>query len=437
MERRSLLFVVVAAALLALPAAAAAHPLPQRALQAHGAPATICGPVRATARLSPSFALTGTGVLSVTVQDSHGAAQSGAGVTWSVWGSSDYGTGSGTTNASGLVTLSNVATASGGDGEIQVAGDTYYYDVTNMDWPGTGPTSYTFEPARQAVSFTRQSGSPWTQAFVDVFTSDGTGDKVSQTIISGTAATVSGTADVLPGTTTGAAVYFYSDEGAELNIGSITAVAGTDTGSPLSCDETNDTQYTGFLDWSSGKPGSKEKLHLGGFPAGWVNKLSGYDGDTYRPSTWSSSWTSTGVSGTKVVTVPSTIKPGHTYVFDVQHSNGVLDLNEAYQVCTLNASSASIHKGQSVRLSGVVPAAGSAKRLVLYKRTTSAGRPSKNGGPASVSGWTRVGYAKSSGKGAYSKSVAPTRTTYYVVWYPSDSTGHWAAYTAVRKVTVR
>ena len=95
-----------------------------------------------------------------------------------------------------------MATASGGDGEMQIAGDTYYYDITNMDWPGTGTTSLTFEPARQAVSFTRQSGSPWTQAFVDVFTSDGTGDKVSQTIISGTAATVSGTANVLPGTTT-------------------------------------------------------------------------------------------------------------------------------------------------------------------------------------------------------------------------------------------
>ena len=54
-----------------------------------------------------------------------------------------------------------------------------------------------------------------------------------------------------------------------------------------------------------------------------------------------------------------------------------------------------------------------------------------------MSGWTRVGYAKSSGKGAYSKSVAPTRTTYYVIWYPSDSSGHWAAYTSVRKVTVR
>jgi hypothetical protein len=434
MKRGSLLLAVVATALLALPAAAAAHPLPGAA-QAHRAPAGALGPVRAATRLSPSFGLTGTGVLSVTVQDSHGAGLSGVPVDWSVAG----GGGSGKTNASGLVQLRNVP-ASGGQGEIDVDGHAYFYDITGMTWPAAG-NSYLLEPARQALTITRLAGSTWKTAYVNVYTSDTDGNKLSETDFTGTAGTVSGTANVLAGAMTGAVVYFYSDEGVELTTSGLTAVAGADTATALTCDEATDGRYIGFLDWSSGKPGSKDRLHLGGYPAGWVNDLSGYNADTGRPSSLASTWTSTGAQGSRVITVPTSVKPGQTYVVDVQHDGGLLDLQEAYQVCSLNASSAAIHKGQTVRLSGVVPAVGHSKRLVVYKRTSSAGQPSVAGGAARVKGWTRAGYVTASGKGAYSKSFKPTRTTSYVVWYPKDVVGgelvHWAAYTSVRKVTVR
>ena len=366
MKRRSLLFVVVAAALLALPATAIAHPLPNAA-HAQAAGTAAFGPVRAAARLSTSFALTGTGVLSVTVQDSHGAAQSGVDVGWLVWGSGVTPIATGVdqkTGATGDVQFRNVP-ASSGNGEIWASGPSCFYDIVSMDWPDAATTAYTFEPARQAVSFTRQSGSPWEDVYMDVATRDGSGDKLSETVISGTTATVSGTANVLPGAMTGAAAYFYSDEGAEMATTGMTAVAGADTSATLSCNETTDAQYADFTDWSSGKPGGKDTLYLA-FPQGWTNDLTGFDRDTGRPSSLDSTWTSTSSSspGKKVITVPTSIKPGHTYVVDVQHQNGLLDLRAAYQVCTLNASSASIRKGQSVRLSGVVPANAAAKRLV-------------------------------------------------------------------------
>lgn len=376
--------------------------------------------------------------------DSLNAPQPNATVSWFVGTATDYGTGQSSTDANGHAELSGVPAAAG-NGEIDVmsaAPGAYFYHLTAMDWPAAG-TALTITPGRQAVTLT--AGGPWqgfwSDAIVELYSLNGTVHELSSVDVTRAATPVtSATLPVLQGTVTAADVYFLSDEGAELDTTGITATPGADTARVLACDEATAPRVS-FNDYASGKPGSKEKLLFQDFPAGWVNTLSGFDWDTGKASAWRATWTSSGVgTATKTVTVPATAKPGHTYAFDVSHTTGLLDLVEGYQVCTLNASDATPKKGQTIRLSGVVPVqTGHSKRITIYKRGTAAGQPLVPGGAASVKGWTRLGTVTANGKGAYSTSLRATRTTYYIVWYPKDGPsdqGHWAAWTSVRKVAV-
>ena len=275
---------------------------------------------------------------------------------------------------------------------------------------------------------------------MDLFSTEYGVEKYSKTRVARAGTTTYGTADALPGDITKGAVYFFVNEGRELSTTGLSATPGQDTARTLNCNEYGSPRcYTSDTSWDSGKPGSAAKFYFRYFPAGWINDLSGYDYDSGKASLWHSSWKSPGKSAVaRTLTVPSGAKPGHTYMFVASHRNGVLYLKYPFQVCTLNASDTTPRPGQTVRLYGVVPVnPGHSKRVIIYKRYASAGQPQYYGGPASLNGWTRVGYDNTDGKGYYSKSVTANRTTYYIVYYPKDNTGHWAAWTSVRKVTVR
>jgi hypothetical protein len=442
--------IIAAALLLLLPAAAfplsRSHAIPLRGPVA--APSSASGqaaaPVRiGSASLSPSFILTGSGIIKLNLYDSWSNPQVGATVAWSVVGDTDYGTGNGTTDVNGHIELGGVPAAED-NGEIVMfspnPGD-YFYDLRSMSWPAEG-TDMGVQPGRQAVTITAGGNwaKYWNKAFVVLYSNDGSTFKRSDTRVARTSTTTYGTANPLSGEITDGAVYFFMNEGRELDTAGLTAGPGQDTARTLNCNEYGSPRMdTSNISWDSGKPGSAVKFFFKYFPAGWINDLYGYDYDTGKPSLWHSSWKSPGKSAyAKTLTVPSGAKPGHTYAFKALHRQGALDLDYTFQVCTLNASDTTPSGHQSIRLSGVVPINGSnAKRVIIYKRYTSAGQPQYYGGPVSMAGWTRVGYDYTDGKGYYTKSVSPSRTTWYCVYYPKDNAGHWAAWTSVRKVTVR
>jgi hypothetical protein len=452
MKRLLVCSTIVAAALLLVPAAAWAfaspRALPDDALRVAPHSARIGTSVVekpslvGAAQLSPSFVLSGTGVVKVNLYDSWSAPQVGAKVAWWVWGATDYGTGNGLTDSSGHVELGGVPAAGTGEGEIVVtpASGDYYYDLWNMSWPAEG-TDMGIQPGRQAVTIIAGGdwASYWSNAWVDLYSTEYSTYKYSETVVARDGTTTYATANALPGEITDGAVYFYMNEGRELSTSGLSASPGMDTAWTLNCSQNGAPRiYTSNTSWDSGKPSSAVKLYFKYFPAGWVNDLSGYDADTGKASIWKSSWTSPSKSAaSKTLTVPSGAKPGHTYVFTASHRTGPLWLEYPFQVCTLNASDTTPRAGQSIRLSGIVPINGNnPKRVIIYRRSTSAGQPQYFGGPASMAGWTRVGYDYTDGKGYYSKTVKPSRTTWYCVYYPKDNAGHWAAWTSVRKVTV-
>jgi len=137
--------------------------------------------------------------------------------------------------------------------------------------------------------------------------------------------------------------------------------------------------------------------------------------------------------GTKSVTVPKTAKPGYTYWFGSRHKDGVLYLETPFQVSRLKASRTTVSSGGSVKLTGVVPTqghwgstAGKVKRCALFKSTRSA-----------TKGYKFVKYVKANGLGVFNAGYQkPARTTWYLVYYPSDK-WYWADVTTPVKITVR
>ena len=109
-------------------------------------------------------------------------------------------------------------------------------------------------------------------------------------------------------------------------------------------------------------------------------------------------------------------------------------MTDYFQVCTLVSTKKIIVRGASVRLSGVIPAIGVSKKVILYSRTKSAGPPTK--WDATKAGWKKVATLTTTKAGAYKSALLrPTRSTWYIVRYPGDAT-NFNAFTSVLKVTV-
>lgn len=456
--RRLLPFVAAAAALLVLAGAAPAAPqgLTSHRLAGGSGPPAPPEMRAATSWMGHRFVpahqvLPGGAAINGTALQYGGSAYAGADVGWGVYTDTDGASGYGLTQADGSFSFPDVATATAANGSLWVspASSAEWFEMWGLSWAAPGPTSFTVQPGRATVSLLR--GGPWSYwqyAFPEVYTSQGDSWRYGTNMIAsgGSEPTVTGYGYPLPGTVEGAAVYFWMDEGDEIpamNGQSITA--GATLGGTYTVDEsTAKRTWTGG--WGSGKPGSTARLWIENYPAGWLNYLYGMSDDPQSSGYKTfGTWTSGGTSArSKALTIPAKAKPGYSYYLWLAHDSGPLTLATTYQVCTLNASKTTIRKGGSVKLSGIVPTeghwgskAGKSKKVIVYKRTKAAGQPAKKGGFTKWNGWTRVGTYKANGLGKFSTGyLRPSRSTWYVAWYPGDN-WYWGAYTSVRKVTVK
>jgi hypothetical protein len=208
--------------------------------------------------------------------------------------------------------------------------------------------------------------------------------------------------------------------------------------------------------WWSGPPGSKVTLLLDNWTTpmtanfwaspGWPANAPDYN---YRTTFHG---TSTGQAGFVTLTVPKGAKPGYAWDFHAYRSDPIpvpltknrsrLELSAGFEVCTLKANPTRVSSSGRVKLSGVVPTqghegakAGLKKKVTVYSRTTAAkGQPADWN--ATKKGWKVAGTVRTSGLGAYSFTVRPARTTWYIVRYLGDD-WYYGGYTAPLKVTVR
>jgi len=359
-----------------------------------------------------------------------------------------------TTDAAGAAILTALPAASG-NGVIVVrpVTGTWQYNLWDLTWPAEG-TTIDLRPGRLAMEIYRSDYGPfnrWPTAWVELVA-----EESGQYFVAGSLVTAPSTgnyitnADVVsislgPATLDACAIYYWSNVGSEVLVAGTGIAPGTlafdNWGTRVSTDQF-DAQAVWLNGWASGKPGTATTLVLERCPAGWANAITAQA--SYPASAPVKSFgTFTSVGGryqSKRVTIPGTVKPGYAYTFDAAHISGPLVLATSFQTCTLVASRASISRGGSVRLSGVIPTVGhlgttpgKAKTLVLYKRTSSAGQP--RAWDAAKSGWTKAGTIAADRYGKYRIDQHPTRTTWYVVRYPGDK-WYWGAYTSVVKVRV-
>ena len=196
--------------------------------------------------------------------------------------------------------------------------------------------------------------------------------------------------------------------------------------------------------WASGAPGTKARLTLQQFGKGFRSQLVGYEGyPADAPVRSLGAHTSMGGRNeSKTITIPKSAAPGYWYVVGLQNLDGVLYLETPFQVCTLKPSAASVRRGQTVRLSGVVPVQGHEgskpgvrKQVALYQRASAAGQPTV--WDATKKGWKRVGVVRTDGLGRYAiKAPKLSKATWFVVQYAGDK-WYWGGYTSVVRVGVR
>jgi hypothetical protein len=451
MRRVSVLLVLVAAVLLALPVAAQAFVLSHGRPAAGGAGHGVTLPVaRHVTPAGPPLlsVLSGAATLSVNVLTFAGLPDT-ATVDAYVWGATDYGYAGATTTA-GVATLTGLPAATA-NGELVVGPQSGgVYDLTDLSWPSSGTTTLDVRPGALPMIIYRSTDAyynNWDAATV-VLNADENGQhwNAVSDITRSADPTVASASTITPGSATldQGAIYYWTNEGAELPVAGLSVSPGAAYPGTITTHEA-DAQAIWLDGWGSGKPGTATYLVFERFLAsGWSNDVTGHALYPYNSPTKSfGAWTSNGSElQAKKVTIPTTVKPGYAYDFTATHTTGSLTLDASFQTCTLAASSGTIRRGASVRLSGIVPTQGHAgstpgkvKTVVIYKRSKSAGQPYY--WDATKSGWTKVGTAKTDRFGKYhSALLRPSRSTWYVVRYPADA-WYWGAFTSVRKVTVR
>jgi hypothetical protein len=226
---------------------------------------------------------------------------------------------------------------------------------------------------------------------------------------------------------------------------SVLAEAESLGASPVAVDPGKTAADTVNLDWNnaqyahlagptcqhSGKPGTKVKVILKGWPVGEQAGFVAYY------SAGSSLYTAAVVNSSgagNTYTVPLPIRSNaavdlyeiDTYRTDAPDS--FVDLWDWFQVCTFKASASAIHHGGTVRLSGKVPAG--AGYVTVYWRHKAAGQP----GTLAAKGWVKGGRYRIKSEKFVSGLLHPTRTTWYVAKYKGFD---FSAFTSVIKVTVR
>ncbi len=349
------------------------------------------------------------------------------------------------TDYKGHVTFTGVP-AAGTSGELAYwppsGGGSFVYDTWDLSWTDPEGAAFVLRPG--SVPVTLVAGGIWKRyfayAWVDAFSSEAGVSKYAGTGIAraaieptvGSAAALGGTLDALN-------VYFFGDEGLEVPTSDVPVIPGSPVAG-LTAPEA-DAQRMINTTWASGKPGSVFKVKFNNFPAGWANRLTGDDTATAAAVDKSfGSWTSAGRSSqTKALTIPRTATPGFTYRIVAQHTNGAhgdrdLTLAEPFQVCTLNPNRPFTRPPTDLYFTGRVPTDGKGKRVMLYRRYTSAGQPPYAGGFLEAKGWKRIGSWRCPTDGRFrSSGRLEGRTAWYCLWYAGDSQ-HWGAWTSVVKV---
>lgn len=447
MRKTVLATTVALLTLLALPGAVSGEPLHRRAQAQPRAAAP--GDLRVSA--SPVLfrgLLTGSATVTCSVSTLSGEPET-ADVEAFVWETADIGYAQAAT-VSGVASLTGLPAANA-NGELLAypATGTALYDLWNLSWPAEG-TAISLRPGSLPMYIYRSGDSyynGWQSAWVELLAEENgqyylAGADIPQNgyATTGSAATIA----LGPATLDEGAIYYWDDEGAELPVAGRAIAPGVgDDPTPLMTDQRN-AHSVWVNGWASGRPGAVTYLVFERFPGGWTNQITA---QASYPDTAPVKSFGTFTSGGdkyegKKITIPSTVKPGYAYTFEVKHVGGPLLLRTRFQTCTLAASKTTVSPGGAVRLSGVIPTQGhlgptpgKVKTVVLYKRTKSAGQPQS--WDATKSGWTKVGTLKTDRYGKYRSALLhPKRSTWYVVRYPADD-WYWGAFTSVRKVTVR
>jgi hypothetical protein len=347
-------------------------------------------------------------------------------------------------DSSGEFTFSGVPETS--DGEFDVySGDGDGYQSWGNVFTAAGPNDFVLRPGVVGANVSRTSDPSWNWwqwLRVETYGSSGGGT----TWINGEM----GDAYAMAPDCDYAVAYPYDNQGIEWSPSSPLAVtSGLHSGVTMDFDQDNG-RGAWILSpyWDSGKPGSRASLVLENWPAGYQMSFYGYSqapsGAGYK--NWPYYLESDGsLYGSTSLTIPATAPAGydyevHVYRYDAEASD--LDLTLYFQVASLKASRATIRRGASVRLSGVIPTqghmgstAGKVKYVTLYQRTRAAGPPTT--WDATRKGWRKVATVRANGYGKYSSRLLhPQRTTWYIVRYPGDS-WYFRAYTSVTKVIVR
>jgi hypothetical protein len=393
------------------------------------------------------------------VRNFDGSNADNAEVDWGWWNSTgNYGvnyTSGGTsamTGSTGAFSLSNVTSnssaransddlkvwypeSSSADSSLEMLDSTANDFSVGND--GTIPTSfsYTLQPSEVQVSFTGL-GSALENGYPEVWTGGAPGSATTSVSLTNGV----GTAFVMPSSFNDVVAGFptspFDMTGETQWQGPDTAVAaGVADTTPVSLDW-GKAQYATLYGppcQHSGKPGSIAKLVLRDWPQAEQAKfiMEGYwQAWIYTKALF----TSTGVDETYTaqLVVPKTavdVYRVHAYRSDSGDPNGLLDLYDAYQVCTFKSSAGTIRHGKAVRLSGAVPGTG---KVTVYSTTHKVTAQPKTLTPK---GWTKMKTTYTvSAKGKFATGLLhPTRTTWYVVKYNGYA---FSAYTSVIKVTV-
>ena len=186
----------------------------------------------------------------------------------------------------------------------------------------------------------------------------------------------------------------------------------------------------------AGRPGSTVRYAIANLPAGQQISFTG--------NSWSSSFssdqifpqvlTSTGLQKTRTVAlhIPPNAPVGNVYEINAQRSDdtqSLLWLYDWYDICTFSASHSTIVQGQGISLRGHIDG----RNATLFECHHWADRPATVG----AHGWIKAASLHVNAEGRFvSPLLRPSRTTWYVVRYPSLN-GGFVVFTPVVKVMVR
>jgi hypothetical protein len=410
-------------------------------------------------QLSQLAASSGAGVIRGTVVDYAGQPVSGAYLMW-LTGENRIGDGA-QTDTAGSYQITGVPALSGTGQLWMVPGrdaDVWYF-CRGLTFFDPGPTTFDFWPGR--LPLTIQRGGPWaggSWAEVDLFGGSGTlpGLETSQYLKVGSADTFTGYAYGLPGEYTSAVVVFRGGgwparftEAQEIEMpqGAPAMIESGQTGGVSLAADERDAVRAKVTRWASGAPGRNVILRLSNLRAGDVYKITGESMNGHEPVKTFGMVTVPSPAPRAMplkVRVPLKVPTGDKYNFEATRVGSNLRLVASYQVCAFKASRHDITRGESVRLTGVVPLVPSDTSwntkmdLTLFKHAGTVSQP----WTWQAKGWTKVTTIRTDESsydvpGWFSiSSLHPRRTTSYVIRFPRSSDPSWRGCTSVETVHV-